>query len=776
MAMAERLAAAFRQMSKATSTAVRPHDFGAPTFLGFRCERAVKVGEVLLEVLTSLAITSELAQRDVLRHLGLAKDLPEVTPQDYMCLWLILERERGAASEHADFVQHLPQDLTEMSASFWPDHVLAILGGGEARERLALLRERVEEAYARVSRAVQSAEPPVQQRLSSCLGMESYTWARCVLNSRQFEGSWCSETKTTGVLMPILEFFNHCCELPEGECVRQGGDARYGTVQVIALRDYAAGEEAKISYGRVGNSYLLERGFAVENNPCESVELIMGARYGMRPPERGKDEQGEVGERRYRARVARSWSLAQDLTAATAGLDLEVAHDFEWREPPTTSDSAAEARVTLRRQRPLPKALLALVRMECLSDDEFASAVASRATSSDVRSIAPWGECCERIALGRLLAVAEAMLARLGAAPAGDAGNDGGGPLRQMAAAAHDGERSVWVAFSRAIYLRLVDLLVGLREGRTDELVGGSVWFCHLRSRKPDLEQAQQSGLFAQHFRRLQGLSLAADGVHATDAAHAWAATKVFLWLHDLARGVVSQKAPDASVMASWAGEVSGAPSGALAYLQLYLEKMALWGRYLMAQFLASGTFALSDMNQMQMESVSLRNSNAWSVPTMSALHRLASEAPLVEVGGGNGLWAAALRECLAVDIVCLDTSEWDAKYAVRSDDVPMMGSVQEGGPEQLQAHSERTLVLMRQDCEGRGDFGAACLRNYAGAALVLVGEWPGSTYGLVNAWGQSFSKDFVAAVEADFELLDRLQLPCWPLAADEVMIWRRRR
>ncbi len=37
--------------------------------------------------------------------------------------------------------------------------------------------------------------------------------------------------------------------------------------EVVALRDYAEGEEATISYGRLGNAQLLTRGFVVESNP-----------------------------------------------------------------------------------------------------------------------------------------------------------------------------------------------------------------------------------------------------------------------------------------------------------------------------------------------------------------------------------------------------------------------------------------------------------------------------------------------------------------------------
>ena len=59
---------------------------------------------------------------------------------------------------------------------------------------------------------------------------------------------------------------------------------------------------------------------------------------------------------------------------------------------------------------------------------------------------------------------------------------------------------------------------------------------------------------------------------------------------------------------------------------------------------------------------------------------------------------------------------------------------VKEGGPEQAAAHSDRALMLMWPDYAGQGSYGTACLEQYTGGLLLLVGEWRDSTLGAYTA------------------------------------------
>lgn len=421
-----RLAAVLRVFQHVVSAAVVPHDFGPPSGLGFRCVKPVKAGGVLLEVSAETVVTTETAREAVLSELGVsAEALPEVTPQDYFCLWLLLEKARGSASKLADYMKTLPEDITEMSAAFWPTSALSELEGCEAQVRLIEIKEVIEEAYGRVANAVAMMDPQVREVLLPILDRDGYVWARCILNSRQFEGTFCTETEFVGVLVPVVDLFNHSCNLPAGQCIRRDTE---GVIQIIALRDFDQGEEALISYGRVGSPKLLLRGFAVDDNPDESYELVMGVRCSP-------------------ARL--SW-----LQQAQG----ENAHDeFEWREHPSDEACGAEAQITIRRRNPLPNGLVHLARLECCRDD-YLTAVSS-GVNGKYYEFAPLGLECEKVALMRLQSVAQALLNKFGH-PQEACENEEASivVLRKMAVVAREGEKAVLADFAEAVQSRMIEI------------------------------------------------------------------------------------------------------------------------------------------------------------------------------------------------------------------------------------------------------------------------------------------------------------------------------
>eukprot|EP00811_Abedinium_folium_P036061 NODE_8805_length_1468_cov_10.201342.p1 GENE.NODE_8805_length_1468_cov_10.201342~~NODE_8805_length_1468_cov_10.201342.p1 ORF type:complete len:270 (+),score=45.01 NODE_8805_length_1468_cov_10.201342:277-1086(+) len=114
----------------APDAVVMPHDFGPPTGRGLRCLRAVKAGEPFLRIPLSCCVTAERAKSDVLALLSItAADVPTLTLQDYLCLWLLQERTKGSASVKADFIAMLPKegDVPAMSSVCWPTSALALL-------------------------------------------------------------------------------------------------------------------------------------------------------------------------------------------------------------------------------------------------------------------------------------------------------------------------------------------------------------------------------------------------------------------------------------------------------------------------------------------------------------------------------------------------------------------------------------------------------------------------------------------------------------------------
>jgi len=740
-----------------------PHDFGHPTGRGMRCLCDVRKGEPLLEVPLDKAITAEFAKRVIVQSLASASSpdtvVPEpLTSQDLLCIWLLFERSQGMESAYATYVASLPVDVDEMCASYWPSTVLQELHGSDAMVRLETLKDAIAAAHARVVNAAKDCAAMAQLLQRVDFTEERYAWARCVLNSRQFGGSW-ADTSELGVLAPACEFFNHCCYLPQGQYLRR--DEGRGMLQVLAGRDFAEGSEAMISYGRLSCAQMLERGFAIEANPEDAVELIMSVKCN---------------------------DLRCPLLLEAGRTEIGREEDFEWRVLPVCGVSEAEARIVLRKNHPLPAALLSLSRIDSLQDAQLS---AGPQPGSCAR--APFGLLAETTVLSKLLRIAGAMQGRYGTSNIED-----DEPLQQlcnqeemtvsearraMAVQTCRGEKAVFAALADEAVLQIMACLEAL-EGRTSESTAGTVWWQYLQSKSDSLHSMHSQVITL--FQCLNALPLG-TAAH-TQARHAQNCSLAFLWLHNLLGHPLRYKvcvgtregchgAKRHDDLASWADEAaSGDPGVPLAN---FLAKMEMWGRYLLAQFAVTNAFALKDMNAMQMETISIRNSSSWSIPTNIALSMLAGHMPLLEIGGGNGTWAQLLKD-KGVDIVCFDTSSGDTTYGPQVEaGTALMGSrcpvVQSGGPEQVAMHPERTLVLMWPDYHGEGSFGIECFRAYKGNHLVLVGEWTGRTFGLVHPWGQSFSQEFQQCVEADFEEVQHCALPQWPLFCDHLSVWKRR-
>merc|ERR1719329_1106064 len=82
---------------------VEAHDFGPPTGRGLRCTRRVAAGETLLSVPLAHCATSESAAAAVAEEWPslAALDAEALTPQDRLCLWLLLGRSKGGAGAWA---------------------------------------------------------------------------------------------------------------------------------------------------------------------------------------------------------------------------------------------------------------------------------------------------------------------------------------------------------------------------------------------------------------------------------------------------------------------------------------------------------------------------------------------------------------------------------------------------------------------------------------------------------------------------------------------------
>jgi hypothetical protein len=180
-----------------------------------------------------------------------------------------------------------------------------------------------------------------------------------------------------------------------------------------------------------------------------------------------------------------------------------------------------------------------------------------------------------------------------------------------------------------------------------------------------------------------------------------------------------------------------------------------------------------------------LTHKYAFGVPGDEALECLARYAPLVEIGAGTGYWARCLRE-RGVDIVAYDTmgDSWrswfrpsilaetrrggtraiEARPDAQRVDPVLWTEVVQGGPEVLEGHAERTLLLCWPD--PWSGFDDVSLLAFPGGRVAVVGE-PGEA-------GPG-SPGFQARLQRSWQRIETAPVPRWPDSEDRLTVYGRR-
>jgi hypothetical protein len=143
----------------------------------------------------------------------------------------------------------------------------------------------------------------------------------------------------------------------------------------------------------------------------------------------------------------------------------------------------------------------------------------------------------------------------------------------------------------------------------------------------------------------------------------------------------------------------------------------------------------------------------AWAVTSPEAIDAIVQYSPIVEIGAGTGYWAWLLRRAGA-DIMCYDKNKRSKCFV----------DVQEGGPEAVILHPEKTLFLCWPPYIDPMAYSA--LHNYKGATLIYVGEGYGGCTG---------SDAFHKLLETDWMIVKEVPIPQWPGIHDQMYVFRRK-
>eukprot|EP00933_Yihiella_yeosuensis_P036281 TRINITY_DN30012_c0_g1_i1.p1 TRINITY_DN30012_c0_g1~~TRINITY_DN30012_c0_g1_i1.p1 ORF type:complete len:746 (+),score=145.37 TRINITY_DN30012_c0_g1_i1:130-2367(+) len=744
-------------MELASMCHVKVQDF-PETGRGLGATKDLKEGDVMLEIPLKYCWTPSRAR--AIPELQSLSSSSELSDKDMLFLHLMIEASKGGSEPWiSSHLKELPT-LEEVGLPLsWSEEERAELEGSEAHTHCSNLDEELPEDFAKFQAALKAAG--AESLLSEHkLGYKEYLWARCMFWSRTMSLSVDGEADSVFALVPGLDMCNHSPDAPAG-LFRLDNDG--SMVVARAAKDYTEGEQVFINYkaGAFNDQLLLSFGFTLPRPELHSSEITFSLNV--------TSQQMAV----HRQLLENpSFGFGTPGAAAHEVVHMPSPSDFE-SQP--VAELIVKHRLTL--DNPVPVVLLGMTRIQHLPPSGLQDPLRTASAVNGKRSSVGSEEF-------RVLFLLEDLLrGKLSQLPSSEEEDDallGGGaklPLRRrFAIILRRGEREVLRSSLRRLEsqqleqlrLAVIEPMLSAGPGSNDErCIAAKTPRLHvLQAADMSLQAAEQqvARLSQALFQRLPAKEL----MKVASATHLW---------------IVGKSTSSIDAMDAVAEDSEND------YLELYKEKMTLWGSWFCSQWAHANAVRLEEFSCIGQEQASLRNKHACSIPNSKALSILAASAPLLEVGAGSGYWARLLQS-RGVDILAFDTATFEPAYNGKTD-IPSgkeliedgegrRNTVKPGGPEVVVQHPERTLVLMWADIEGFGTYGLQCLEGYQGDSLILVGEWKTSTYGAyttgMSEHGRSFSKEFQESVEERFELVESVSLPNWPLALDRLALFKRKK
>jgi len=160
----------------------------------------------------------------------------------------------------------------------------------------------------------------------------------------------------------------------------------------------------------------------------------------------------------------------------------------------------------------------------------------------------------------------------------------------------------------------------------------------------------------------------------------------------------------------------------------------------------------------------------AWAIPDERALRIIEEFSPIVEMGAGRGYWAALLR------LRGVDTVAYDINLPGPHDQWQNWTTVLRGGPDKLEKHADRTLLLCYPDDFEDSSESVACssLLNFKGNCCIHIGELMGDSLCRPGCWGRTTSEDAQTFLNTAFHCILKVPIPSWNTSRDTISVWKR--
>ncbi|KAJ3281246.1 hypothetical protein HK104_000122, partial [Borealophlyctis nickersoniae] len=239
---------------------------------GVRSLKEFKKNASILSISSNVLWTQDAALADPIFGAAVKELNPALSVVDTLALYLLYVKSRPNEfqSHRALHVQFLPKSYD--CSIFFDSDELAMCSGSSLFAITIRLREQIAEDYSDLRTRLFDNFPDVfpQEHFS----LQQYMWALATVWSRgmdfQFPATKTKPASSLRCIVPFADMLNHSSEVETCHVY----DEASGCVRVLAGKDYAAGEQVFINYGRVPNNRLLRLyGFVIPNNPNDTYEL-----------------------------------------------------------------------------------------------------------------------------------------------------------------------------------------------------------------------------------------------------------------------------------------------------------------------------------------------------------------------------------------------------------------------------------------------------------------------------------------------------------------------
>lgn len=235
---------------------------------GVKTRRHFKQGETILTIPHSTLWTAEHAYADPTLGPVIRSISPPLSVEDALAVHLLFVRSRKSGYDGPrKHVAALPASYS--SSIFFSRDELEVCAGTSLYTITKQLELRIEADYKSLIVRVLGQNPdllPLDE-----FTIQDYKWALCTIWSRAMDFTL-PDGKSLRLLAPYADMLNHSSEVEQCHAY----DASSRNVSILAGKDYEAGQQIFINYGRVPNSRLLRLyGFIIPGNPDNSYDLVL---------------------------------------------------------------------------------------------------------------------------------------------------------------------------------------------------------------------------------------------------------------------------------------------------------------------------------------------------------------------------------------------------------------------------------------------------------------------------------------------------------------------